>query len=101
MQLSGKRLHRDFASGQKVTPPPPPPPYHVDIFRALQNKLWKIETCSILFILCFKYTLPGIRATARMDTIQKDTIPNGYNPEWTQSRMDTIPNGHHPEWAPS
>ena len=30
-----------------------------------------------------------------------DTIPNGHNPEWTQSRMDTIPNGHHPEWTPS
>ena len=30
-----------------------------------------------------------------------DTIPNGHNPEWTQSQMDTIPNGHHPEWTPS
>ena len=30
-----------------------------------------------------------------------DTIPNGHNPEWTQSRMDTIPNGHNPEWTQS
>ena len=30
-----------------------------------------------------------------------DIIPNGHNPEWTQSRMDTIPNGHNPEWTPS
>ena len=44
---------------------------------------------------------PGIRTIARMDTIPKDTIPNGHNPEWTQSRMDTIPNGHNPEWTQS
>ena len=55
----------------------------------------------------------------RMDTIQnvtqsqmdtnpnkhntewKYTISNGYNPEWTQSRMDIIPNGHHPKWTRS
>ena len=30
-----------------------------------------------------------------------DTIPNGRNPEWTPSRMDTIPNGHNPEWTQS
>ena len=30
-----------------------------------------------------------------------DTIPNGHNPEWTQSRMDTIPKGQHPEWTQS
>ena len=41
--------------------------------------------------------LDGIRTIARMDTIPNDTIPNGHNPEWTQSRMDTIPNGHNPE----
>ena len=29
------------------------------------------------------------------------TIPNGHNPEWTQSRMDTIPKGHNPEWTRS
>ena len=27
------------------------------------------------------------------------TIPNGHDPEWTQSRMDTIPNGHNPKWT--
>ena len=43
----------------------------------------------------------GFRTIARMDTIPKDTIPNGHNPEWTQSRMDTIPNGHNPERTPS
>ena len=58
------------------------------------------------------YAFIGIRTIARMDTIpnghnpewtqsRMDTIPNGHNPEWTQSRMDTIPNGHHPEWTPS
>ena len=30
-------------------------------------------------------------------TIPKNTIPNGHNPEWTQSRMDTIPKGHNLE----
>ena len=39
----------------------------------------------------------GIRIIARMDTIPKDTIPNGHNPECRQSQMDTIPIGHHPE----
>ena len=28
-----------------------------------------------------------------------DTIPNGHNPEWTQSRMDTILNGCNPKRA--
>ena len=42
-----------------------------------------------------------IGTIARMDTIPKDTIPNGLNSEWTQSRMGTILNGHHPEWTPS
>ena len=44
------------------------------------------------------YHCSGIRTIARMDTIPKDTIPNGLNPEWARSRMDTIPNGHDPEW---
>ena len=63
------------------------------------------------------YKCRGIRTIARIDTIPKDTIPNGHNPEgtqsrvgtiphghnaeWTQSRMDIIPIGHHPEWTPS
>ena len=39
-----------------------------------------------------------------MAQFRMDTIPNGHNPEWTQSRMaqfrmDTIPNGHNPEWS--
>ena len=40
-----------------------------------------------------------MRTFARIDTVLKDTIPletipNGYNPEWTQPQMGTIPNGH-------
>ena len=34
-----------------------------------------------------------------MDTQSKGTIPNGYHPELTLSRMDTIPNGHNSEWT--
>ena len=30
-----------------------------------------------------------------------DTISNGHNLEWTQSRMDTISNGHNLEWTQS
>ena len=37
----------------------------------------------------------------RMEAIIMGTIPNGHNPEWTQSQMDTIPNGHNSERTPS
>ena len=55
---------------------------------------------------CVRFVPGGIRTIAGMNTIPKytipmDTIPNGHNPEWTQSRMDTIPNGHNPEWTQS
>ena len=44
--------------------------------------------------------MQGSCTRSRMDTIPNGTIPNGHNPEWTQSRMVTIPNGHNPEWTP-
>ena len=47
------------------------------------------------------WSVTDIRRIAGMDTILKDTVPNGHNPEWTQSRMNTIPNGHNPEWTQS
>ena len=57
---------------------------------------------SLHLLLLLHVPLLGIRTIARMDMIPKDTfanghIPEGHNPEWTQSRMDTIPNGRNPE----
>ena len=45
------------------------------------------------------FAFAGIRTIARMDTIPKDTIPNGHHSEWAPSLMDTIQNGYHPEWT--
>ena len=42
IQLVDNRIHRDFARGQKVTR------YHLDHFRAQQNELQNIETCTFL-----------------------------------------------------
>ena len=66
---------------------------HIYSTGKLLNSLHQVASVIALF--------SGIRTIARMDTIPKDTIPNGNHPEWIQSRVDTIPNGHHPEWIQS
>ena len=65
------------------------------IYKEIEKKKWPLSG------LVGMVLRPGIRTIARMDTIPKDTIPNGHHPEWTPSRMDTIPNGHNPEWTQS